>query len=122
MAAKTPVAVGTNGWVRPEKEIYGGTIAAAQDFITDGAVINLDQYVRKVLYFSDIDTTDTYSSGIGGIMCVAVVSKDANATVAPSVGWDAAGVLTFTSSGNDWAGWVILFIDDPRGTHGKRSA
>jgi hypothetical protein len=121
MAAKTFATVGTNGWVRPERELYGGTIAGSQDILVNGAVINLDQLSRFIGYVADIDNTDTVATGISGIQCVAVVTADANGTVTPSVGWDAAGILTFASSGSNWAGWVILWITDPTNTYGKKS-
>ena len=122
MAAKTPVAVGTAGWVRPERELYGApAIATTETLLVTAAIINLDNLSRRIVYFSDIDTTDTWASGISGIQVVAVVSNDADATVAPVAAWDAAGVVTFTSSGSNWAGWVILWITDPTNTYGKRS-
>lgn len=121
MAAKTPVAVGTNGFVRPEREAYGGIITSTQGLLANGSKINLDLYSRQSFYFADIDNTDTWASGISGIVAIYVKSDDVDGTVAPAVFWDAAGACTFASSGNNWAGELLVFSQDPSYARGKRS-
>lgn len=120
MAAKTPVAVGTAGYVDRVRGVYTGVRASAEAILTVGTNNNNRLRFRQLIfYFSDIDDGDTWASGIQNIQAV-FWSGDAEAGDAcNAVLTNADGTITFeTVATNDVNGFVLLMIDDADSAHG----
>lgn len=120
MAAKTPVAAGTAGYVDKVRGIYTGVRASAEALIAVGTVSNTrNRYRQMIFYFDNVDDGDTWASGIQNIKAV-FWSGDAEAGDAVNaVLTNADGTITFeTTATSDLNGWVLLFIDDQDSAHG----
>lgn len=109
MAAKTPTAFGTSGYVDPQRSLYGGVATATNNLLSD-----VDQHIPDALglklsrfHFSDIDDGDTYTSGIPGIVAVAFQAEDiGDDHVAATLTTAATGEITFGSANANSAGWL----------------
>lgn len=120
MAAKTPVAAGTAGYVDKIRGVYTGVRAAAEAILTVGSIDNNRTRFRQLLYyFSDIDDGDTWASGIANIKAVFWMGDTANGDACNASLNNADGTILFeTVSTSDVNGWVLLFIDDQDSAHG----
>lgn len=120
MAAKTPVAAGTAGYVDKVRGVYTGVRASTEALIAVGTVSNTrNRYRQMIFYFDNIDDGDTWASGIQNIKAV-FWSGDAEAGDAVNaVLTNADGTITFeTTATSDLNGWVLLMIDDQDPAHG----
>lgn len=120
MAAKTPVAAGTTGYVDKIRGLYTGVRAAAEALLAVGTIDNNRTRYRQLLfYFSDIDDGDTWASGIQGIKGVFWSGDTANGDACNASLTNADGTILFeTVATSDVNGWVLLFIDDNDSAHG----
>lgn len=120
MAAKTPVAAGTAGYVDKVRGVYTGVRAAAEAILTVGSVSNTrNRYRQMVFYFADIDDGDTWASGIQNIKAVWWMGDTANGDACNAALTNADGTITFeTVATSDVNGWVLLMIDDTDPAHG----
>ena len=120
MAAKTPVSVGTAGYVDPVRGLYVGPLADDEQYLDEGSYItHRRQLVHRVLYFADIDDGDTWASGIPNILACAWQGNDAaadNDVVQATAA--ASGTVTFRAEASNSKGWLHLFIDDKSGKYG----
>lgn len=120
MAAKTPVAAGTAGYVDQIRGVYTGVRASTEAILSVGTVDNNRTRFRQLIrYFSDIDDGDTWASGISGIKAV-FWSGDAEAGDAcNAVLTDADGTITFeTVTTSNVNGFVLLMIESDDPSHG----
>jgi hypothetical protein len=120
LAAKTPVAAGTAGYVDKVRGVYTGVRGSTEALIAVGTVSNTrNRYRQMVFYFDNIDDGDTWASGIQNIKAV-FWSGDAEAGDACNAVLTVAdGTITFeTVATSDVNGWVLLFIDDQDPAHG----
>lgn len=120
MAAKTPVAAGTAGYVDKIRGLYTGVRAAAEAILTVGSIDNnRTRFRQMVFYFSDIDDGDTWASGIQGIKACWWMGDTANGDACNVSLTNADGSILFeTVATSDVNGWVLLMIDDQDSAHG----
>lgn len=120
MAAKTPVAAGTAGYVDKVRGLYTGVRAAAETLIAVGTVSNTrNRYRQMVFYFDNVDDGDTWASGIQNIKACFWSGDAEGGDAVNAVLTDANGTITFeTTATADTNGWLLLMIDDQDSAHG----
>jgi hypothetical protein len=109
MPPKTPLATkSTAGYVVPELGIYGGVNPVATALTSVGqSHPNRSGLKMTTWYFTDIDDTDTWTSGIPGIVAVAWQANQADTDkVGASLTTAATGVVTFDAENANSAGWL----------------
>jgi hypothetical protein len=120
LAAKTPVAAGTAGYVSKTRGVYTGVRAVGEAILTVGTISNTrNRYRQLVFYFADIDDGDTWASGIQNIKACWWMGDTTNGDACNAALTNADGTITFeTVSTSDVNGWVLLMIDDQDPAHG----
>ena len=116
MAAKTPIIDNTvAGYVVPGLGVYGGVATVTQNLLTDTAEhhSNRNGLLLSFHYFgpsnsaNDIDTGDTWSSNIPGVVASAWQAADAtDDKVTSALTTQAGGIFTFTSQNTNNEGWL----------------
>lgn len=116
MPAKTPVvSPATAGYVVPGLGVYGGVNTSTANLLTGTAEhhANRNGLQLSIFYFGpsasgfDIDDTDTWTSGIKGIVAVAWQGSDPDDdAVVPFLSTAATGVVTFQSESANSEGWL----------------
>jgi hypothetical protein len=117
MAAKTPVAVGTAGYVDPIRGCPEAPSSAAKtDVISTGYTLgtNRSRFVTRMFYFNDIDNDDTYASGLTGVKIAFWAPDedlaDASSASAVKLASD-AGSIAWENAAADTLGYLLLFVD-----------
>lgn len=103
MAAEVPVTKGTAGYV-PPGFVYANHAAAVPDTVTSGRIVGLAGLRHTVHYFSDIDTTELWTSPPAGLVACALQPADSDATVGNAT-MNAARQVLFTT-GTNQRGWL----------------
>jgi hypothetical protein len=115
MPAKTPVTTrSTAGYVIPEQGVYGGVNAVSASLITNGTLHSNDKDLKlKKYFFSDIDTGDTWASGIQGAVACAWQTDQADAdlggvsiTTVKSTATPFGAIFTFDVENANSVGWL----------------
>lgn len=116
MAAKTPDGRGVTGFVDPRSGVWMQTAALGGDNTTDGGLAvstkNLKLSIFSFLASTsghDIDSGDTWASGLKGIVACAWQPNDTTddlVAVEPDVANRATGVVKFTSTNSNNTGWL----------------
>lgn len=115
MAAKTPTARGTTGYVG--NGVYGGVATTTNNLLSDVATHFPDRsgFALSIFHFSDIDNLDTWTSEIKNAFACAWQAEDGaddccsvaitSYTTAQSRARGGA-VFTFQAENSDSAGWL----------------
>ncbi len=124
MAAIFPAVAGAADYIDPQRGLPTGPVTGGESFLVEGS-ISRDRLsmVTEMYYFASVGDGDTWATAIQGIVAAfwlgdANAADGANATID-----DAAGQVTFFTSGDTVNGWVLLFIDPSvAGRQGRTAA
>jgi hypothetical protein len=107
----------TAGYVNPKLGLYTcgpgrgtSTVATATNNLKSDvadSMSNRNGLQMSIFFFTDIDTTDTWTSGIPGIKAVAWQPADAtDDVVSPVLTTVATGIITFIATNANSEGWL----------------
>lgn len=106
MAAKTPSAVGSSALVG-DVELFVPLYSEAVAF-TPVELVNVAGCRRRTFYFADVDASDTWSSGIVGIVSLAW-SNEGTGGVANALQTADGGVIAMAGSSANRKGWLTVY-------------
>ena len=114
MAAKTPnMTRSTAGFVDSRMGLFGGVVSVTDNLNTgtNEHISNRNNLELLIFHFTDIDTGDTWTSGMDNIVAVAWQPEDPNDdSVRPALTTQLTGVVEFVSDNADSAGWLWLLV------------
>lgn len=116
MAAKVPIATAaTDGFVVPGLGVYGGVQTTTNNLLTDVNEHHSNRLGLKFGFYyfgpsssaNDIDTGDTWTSNISGVVASAWQAADpTDDKVTSALTTAATGIFTFTSQNTNNQGWL----------------
>ena len=101
------------GFVDSRMGLFGGVAAVTDNLNTEvnQRISNRNNLELLIFHFSDIDSADTWPSGISNIVAMAWQPEDpVDDRVRPVLTTQATGVVTFVSTNADSAGWLWVYV------------
>lgn len=110
MAAKTPATgPATSGFVDPHRGVFTGAVDGTS-MLSNGAIANGEGMRLQRFFFQDIDSGDTWDSGIPQIRAVAwqpdVVGDDVVTVTLSNVSTGRIGFIATNANSTGWL-WVL---------------